>query len=115
MHELSIAMRIVEIAEEEAERHGGAQVQAIHMRLGMLSGVVKEALLSAYEMACFTTPLEGSRLLIEEIPIEVFCSSCNTIKPVHSIQLFCCSDCGALTSNVVHGREMEVVAMEITE
>ncbi len=58
MHELSIAMSIVEMAEEEAERHGG-RVAAVHLKLGKLSGVVKEALLSSYEMACEDTPLAG--------------------------------------------------------
>ena len=50
MHELSIAMSIVEMAEEESERRGGGHIQAVHLRLGLLSGVVKEALLSSYEM-----------------------------------------------------------------
>jgi hydrogenase nickel incorporation protein HypA/HybF len=40
MHELSIAMSIVELAEEEAERRG-VQVTAVHLKLGALSGVVK--------------------------------------------------------------------------
>ena len=44
MHELSIAMSIVDMAQEEAERHGGVQVQAVHLKLGRLAGVVKEAL-----------------------------------------------------------------------
>ncbi len=44
MHELSIAMSIVELAEEEAERRS-VQVNAVHLKLGALSGVVKEALL----------------------------------------------------------------------
>jgi hydrogenase nickel incorporation protein HypA/HybF len=39
MHELSIAMSIVDMAQEEAERHGGAQVQAVHLKLGRLTGV----------------------------------------------------------------------------
>src|SRR5690242_18465555 len=58
MHELSIAMSIVDMAQEEAERHGSAQVIAVHLRLGKLSGVVREALLSSYEMACAATALE---------------------------------------------------------
>ena len=66
MHELSIAMSIVEMAEEEVARRRPAQVHAVHLRLGRLSGVMKEALLSSYEMACEATPLEGSQLLIEE-------------------------------------------------
>ena len=44
MHELSIAMSIVELAQEEGERRG-ARVNAVHLKLGALSGVVKDCLL----------------------------------------------------------------------
>ena len=47
MHELSIAMSIVEMAEEESEKRGGLTVSAVHLKLGLLSGVVKEALLAS--------------------------------------------------------------------
>jgi hydrogenase nickel incorporation protein HypA/HybF len=115
MHELSIAMSIVEMAGEEAERHGAAQVQAVHLRLGKLSGVVKEALLSSYQMACECTALEGSQLLIEEVPVEVFCPKCDAPRLVQSIQWFCCPECGTPTPTVLHGKELEVVALEIRE
>jgi hydrogenase nickel insertion protein HypA len=90
MHELSIAMSIVELAEEEAERRG-VQVTAVHLKLGALSGVVKEALLGSYEMAADDTPLKGSSLIIEDIPVMVFCSSCETqlSHQFHSIILLC--------------------------
>ena len=52
MHELSIAMSIVEMAEEESDQRGGARVNAVHLKLGRLAGVVKDALLSSYELAC---------------------------------------------------------------
>jgi hydrogenase nickel incorporation protein HypA/HybF len=81
MHELSIAMSIVEMAQEEAELRGNVHIQAVHLRLGLLSGVVKDALLSSYEMACETTILEGSRLIIEEIPVEIYCANCRTHAP----------------------------------
>ncbi len=80
MHELSIAMSIVELAQEELERRGG-RINAVHLKLGALSGVVKEALLSSYEMACEDTPLQGSRLVFEEIPVVVFCSRCKDGEP----------------------------------
>jgi hydrogenase nickel incorporation protein HypA/HybF len=115
MHELSIAMSIVEMAQEEAERRGSSHVQAVHLRLGPLSGVVKEALLSSYEMACHDTPLAGSQLLIEEVPVEVFCPKCDAPRLVRSIQWFCCPECGTPTPTVVHGKELEVVALEIDE
>lgn len=115
MHELSIAMSIIDMAQEEAERHGGAQVQAVHLKLGRLTGIIKEALLSSYQMACEATPLEGSQLLIEEIPVEVFCPKCNVPRLVDSIQWFCCPECGTATPNVLRGKELEVVALEIKE
>jgi hydrogenase nickel incorporation protein HypA/HybF len=68
VHELSIALSIVDIASEEAEKHHAARVHATHLKLGPLAGVVKEALLSAYELACEGTPLEGSQLVIDEVP-----------------------------------------------
>jgi hydrogenase nickel incorporation protein HypA/HybF len=114
MHELSIAMSIVELAEEEALRRG-VQINAVYLKLGALSGVVKEALLFSYEIACEETPLKGSRLIIEEVPVVVFCPSCRARRAVSSIQLFCCAECGTPTSEVVQGKEIEVSALEIEE
>lgn len=65
MHELSIAMSMIDMASEEIARLGG-RVTALHLKLGHLSGVVKEALTFSYEIACQGTPLEGSQLVIEE-------------------------------------------------
>ncbi len=115
MHELSIAMSIVELAQKESERRGGALITAVHLKLGALSGVVKEALLSSYEMACQDTPLQGSQLVVEEVPVVVFCPNCQANRPLHSIQMFCCAECGTPTSEIVQGKELEVVALEIEE
>jgi hydrogenase nickel incorporation protein HypA/HybF len=114
MHELSIAMSLVDLAREEARRHEG-RVCALHLRIGALAGVVSEALLASYEMACFETPLEGSRLVIEEVPVVVFCPRCEVARPLNSVQSFCCPECGTPTPQVEHGRELELVALEIEQ
>lgn len=114
MHELSIAISLVEIAEEEAERLG-ARVSAVHLRLGALSGVVKEALLASYEMAAADTRLQGSRLVIEEVPVMVYCPECDGQRPIESVQSFHCSACGTPTPDVRQGKEMELVALEVEE
>jgi hydrogenase nickel incorporation protein HypA/HybF len=114
MHELSIAMSIVELAEEEAASRG-AQIDAVHLKLGALSGVVKEALLSCYEMACESTVLQGSRLIIQDVPVVIFCSTCNAERALSSMQLFCCAECSAPATQIIHGKELEVVALEIKE
>jgi hydrogenase nickel incorporation protein HypA/HybF len=66
MHELSIAMSIVEIAGEEAKRLRARRVNAVHVKVGALSGVVKDALEFAWQVATDNTPVAGSRLAIED-------------------------------------------------
>jgi hydrogenase nickel incorporation protein HypA/HybF len=113
MHELSIALSMVEMAMNEAARRGGVQVYAIHLKLGQLSGVVKDALVFSYDVACQGTSLEGSQLVIEEIPVVVHCPKCNVETALASVQRFCCSACGSPTPDVIRGKELEVVALEI--
>ena len=112
MHELSIALSLVDLAQEEAERHGG-RVSAVHVRLGALSGVVKEALLSSYEMACAETPLEGSTLVIEEVPVVVFCPECRALRTLSRLQAFACAECGTPAPDIRQGKELELVALEV--
>jgi len=115
MHELSIALSILDVAEEEASRHGHSHVEAIHIRMGPLSGVVKEALLSAYELATEKTSFEHSRLIIEEVPVVIYCSKCQAERSVHSLQWFCCAECETPASEVLRGRELELAALELAE
>jgi hydrogenase nickel incorporation protein HypA/HybF len=114
MHELSIAMSIVDMAQEEMQRRH-LQVEAVHLELGALSGVVKEALLSSYEIACDDTPLEGSRLVIKDIPVEVFCGTCKQPKTLKSMIWFRCPDCGAATPEILHGKELVITALELKQ
>src|SRR4051794_23296774 len=113
MHELSIALGIVDVASEEAARLGDARVTAVHLRLGPLSGVAKEALLGAYELAREGSPLASAALVIEEVPVLVHCPDCGGPRPVVSLYQICCSECGAVTPQVVSGRELQVVALEV--
>jgi hydrogenase nickel incorporation protein HypA/HybF len=112
MHELSIAMSIVEMAEEESERLGG-QIAAVRLKLGALSGIDTRALLSAYELACENSILAGTALVIEEVPIVVHCRRCDARRHVQSIQCFCCIECGEPAADVLEGRELMVTALEI--
>jgi len=114
MHELSIAMGIVEAASDEAQKRG-VRVSAVHLRLGALSGVVKDALMFSYEVACQDTPLAGSQLLIEDIPVTVFCPRCQEKRVLASLQSFTCPECETPTMDVVQGKELEVFALEVEE
>src|SRR6202020_778649 len=107
MHELSIAMSIVDAALEEAQWRA-VQVTAVHLRLGALSGVVKDALLFSYEMACQDTLLHGSRLIVEDIPVVIFCAQCQQENTLTSVQSFPCPECGTPPMDIRQGKELEV-------
>jgi hydrogenase nickel incorporation protein HypA/HybF len=114
MHELSIAMSIVDAALDESQRRG-VQVSAVHLRLGALAGVVKDALMFSYEVACQDTPLQGSQLMVEEVPVIVFCLQCQKERVLQSVQLFACPECGTPTMDIRQGKELEVFALEVQE
>lgn len=113
MHELSIALSIIDVAGEEARRLDAGKVHAVHLRLGPLSGVVKEALLGAFELAREGTPLAGASLLIEDVPVRGHCPQCEDEVEVVSIQEIRCVACAAPVAPLVSGRELEVVALEV--
>jgi hydrogenase nickel incorporation protein HypA/HybF len=112
MHELSIAMGIVEAALDEAQKRG-VRVSAVHLRLGALSGVVKDALLFSFEVACQDTPLQGSRLIVEDVPVAIFCPQCKDKRMLTSVQSFACPECGVPSMNILQGKELEVYALEV--
>ncbi|MBW3596699.1 MAG: hydrogenase maturation nickel metallochaperone HypA [Planctomycetes bacterium] len=112
MHELSIAMSLIDVASEEAERRQ-VRVAALHLKVGPLSGVVQEALVSAYELAREGTDLAEARLEIQQTPIRMNCPTCRSEQAVASIQELWCAECGAPAIELTSGRELELIALEI--
>lgn len=114
MHELSIAMALVEMATEKLESLGDVQVEALHVRLGPLAGVVKDALAFSFERAAAGSPVEGARLEIEDVPLVIRCARCGD-QEIPTPQSFRCPLCGAPSGAVVQGRELELAALEVRD
>jgi len=113
MHELSIAMSLVDLAAEHAgPLDSGARVEAVHLRLGALAGVVEDALRFSFDVACRGTALDGARLVIEHVPVAVFCGRCRDARVVDGFPLRC-PVCGEPAVDVVRGRELELTALEV--
>ena len=115
MHELSIALNIVDIASAAVAREGNGEVSAVHIRLGALSGVVKEALFSAFDIAREQSPLASAQLVVEDVPVRAFCEQCQAEKTIADPPIMLCPDCYAPAGKVISGRELEVSALEIEE
>ena len=97
---------------EQAQRAGAKHVHVIHLRIGVLSGVVPEALEFAFEALSPGTLAEGGKLSIEHIAARFWCPTCNL--EFKSDDIFAeCPDCHRPSGQLRAGREMEVASMEI--
>jgi hydrogenase nickel incorporation protein HypA/HybF len=66
MHELSIALSLIDAVCDELPRMGGVLVRRVHVRVGPGSGVVAEALRFAFDVAVAESAIEGAELAIEQ-------------------------------------------------
>jgi hydrogenase nickel incorporation protein HypA/HybF len=113
MHELSIAVSMVDRILEESESRGGLHVEAVHLKLGVLAGVDPDALAFSYGIACEGTSLAGSELVIETIPLRIYCHRCQSERAPQSIQHICCPQCNSPSETILSGRELEVSTLEV--
>ena len=97
----------------EARRAGAARVHQIRLRIGVLSGVVPDALQFAFESLTPGTSAEGALLMIEEVPARFWCAACR--REFVSANLYSeCPDCGVPSGDLRAGREMELCSMEVS-
>jgi hydrogenase nickel incorporation protein HypA/HybF len=113
MHELSIVISMIDQIMEESDNRGGLNIEAVHLRLGLFSGVDKGALLFSYELACEGSPLAGSRLVIETVPLVIYCEACRKDRTPPSVYQLSCPECGTPAQKIVTGREIEVAGLEV--
>jgi hydrogenase nickel incorporation protein HypA/HybF len=112
MHEISIALSIIEIAEAKAREQNSPSIQTIRIKLGEFTSVVKEALEFAFEAVRIDTLAGRARLEIETVPMIVQCVVCGPVtEPVRTVCLVCPA-CG-LPLEIVSGEELLVDYIEI--
>lgn len=66
MHELDVALTLIDAICEKLPRLGGVTVRRVHIRVGPGSGVAPDELTSAFGMAVVESPIDGAELAIEQ-------------------------------------------------
>ena len=108
MHELSIAESVVDAV---LARTGGQHVTTVRLQVGRLSGVVPDALMFCFELATVGPALEGAELQIEAPTGRAHCRDCDQDFDVDDLILLCA--CGSADVEVVAGRELAVMSVEV--
>ncbi len=112
MHELSLALNIVEIATEEMKKVDDGKILSIELEVGTLSGVVIDALEFALEVTVKGTILEGARVDIHQIDARAICNQCQQIFTV--TDLFTpCPQCHSFDNRLIQGDELRLKSLLI--
>lgn len=112
MHELSIAMNIVEICVEEAQKSGAGKVTGVEVEVGSMSGVIPDALEFSWDVATKDSLLEGAGLKITAIKATARCVHCgeefgmeDAFEP--------CPACNKFENDILTGQELKIKAITI--
>lgn len=109
MHELSLAMEVVQILEaHEAEL---SRITRVSLDIGTLSCVDAAALRTALDTALQGTLAEGAELVLHTVEAQARCKDCGTtFAPPTRIDP--CPQCGSFRKTWLAGQDLRVRAIE---
>jgi hydrogenase nickel incorporation protein HypA/HybF len=114
MHEMSIAMNIVDLVSTTAQAEQAVSIQSIELEIGTMSGIMLEALEFCFEAAAKGTLAEGALLDILSIQAKGTCPVCNHISEV-SGPADQCPNCGEFLLEITEGKDIKLRAIIIHE
>jgi len=115
MHEMGIALQIIEIATASIPPEmRAARVERVNLKIGKLSAVVPDSLRFCFDIVSKDTPLAGAALAIEETPVVARCKECDARWSIAE-PVFTCKACNSGALEILSGRELDIVSIEIAE
>ncbi|MGA1237324.1 MAG: hydrogenase maturation nickel metallochaperone HypA [Limisphaerales bacterium] len=113
MHEVGLMESVLELVESQVREAGASRAHVVCLRVGRLSGVVPEAMSTAFEVLRAGTVAEGGRLVIEDIPGACWCAAC--AAEFETEEWLCeCPRCGEVSGDLRRGRELELASLEVS-
>jgi hydrogenase nickel incorporation protein HypA/HybF len=112
MHELSIALSIVELAEEEARKANAASISKVEVEIGTMAGIENDALLFAWDSVVQGTMAQNSSLVIHSVKAEAHCLECGKDFPIEHFFAEC-PFCKSFRYQVTKGKEMRVSSLMV--
>jgi hydrogenase nickel incorporation protein HypA/HybF len=111
MHEVGIAQNALELAIQAARASGATQIHQVQLRVGVLTGVVPEALAFAFDAVRQGTMAATADLKVELIPATCWCSNCR-MEFSSRETIYECPQCHQFNSELRHGLELELASLE---
>jgi len=112
MHELSLALNVLELVQEECLKAEAVHVAELVITAGTLSGVDEEALTACLVIAAKGTVLENARIIISRKTGTGFCTNCRSTFPMEDI-LTLCPECHQAPSRLLDGQDLQVESLMV--
>jgi hydrogenase nickel incorporation protein HypA/HybF len=112
MHEMGIALRIVDIALGSLPPTGAHRLVGIRLRLGKLAAIVPRTLRDCFAAAAAGTAAEGAELVMTEVAIRVACRVCGAESEIEALP-WVCGACRGGDLEIIAGRELVVESIEV--
>lgn len=106
MHEMSIAMSLLDGVLDAARKAGATRVESVELDVGALQLVMPEALETAWEAVRAGTLAEGAALRIQEVPAAAECRRCGRLFEPDVSYSFLCPGCDQADVKIVGGNEI---------
>ena len=115
MHELSVANDLVQMVHDHVAAGPPVRVVAVHVRIGVLSGIVAAALASAFRASVAGTEMRDARLEIETVGLVAWCPQCEAERPLAATESLRCPQCGTRMPRILCGQELELTRIEVAD
>ena len=112
MHEFSIALSIIEIAEGEAKKAKSQVVTELVLDVGTMAGIEFHALDFAMESAIKNTMLENAKIVVNKIQAQAKCINCSEEFDIQS-SFDPCPKCSGFYHNILSGKELKVKSLVV--
>ena len=112
MHELSIALGILKIAENEAAKANTKKIESIELEIGTLAGIEFESLDFVWPCAVKNTILEHAKRETNIINAIAKCVDCDTVFDVKN-HYDSCPKCSSNFKIILQGKELRVKSLEV--
>lgn len=114
MHELALVQSIIEIVEQEIEKHNIVKLRAIHLSVGTMCCVVPEQMKFCFEILTANSSLMNTELIIRIVPNVYRCQVCQTEFSAEKI-ISNCHFCRQENPELISGRELLVEFLEVED
>jgi len=118
MHELSLAVSIIETVLNVAKENNVKKILEINLEIGDLTAVNEDRLRFTLEIASKDTIAENAKINIKKKPGQIVCMKCGykgVLRPLEDntpfMQLLTalkCPKCGSTLTEIIGGRELGV-------